>query len=136
MGKCALVYGSVVQEWTVRESTGNFGSGNRRYGNVREIFRTGMDGTGSPGIPVPYRTGNFPYRGNNSIRYFPLPQQRIDLLCDIHRKGNATKKCNNHQTSTEQHLRGCSGKANEKTNGIHPFVGAGGDVFVELVIQA
>ena len=30
--------------------------GNGRYGKVREIFRTGMDGTGSPGIPVPYRT--------------------------------------------------------------------------------
>ena len=29
---------------------------NGRYGKVREIFRTGMDGTGSPGIPVPYRT--------------------------------------------------------------------------------
>ena len=30
--------------------------GNGRYGKVREMFRTGMDGTGSPGIPVPYRT--------------------------------------------------------------------------------
>jgi hypothetical protein len=29
---------------------------NGRYGIVREIFRTGMDGTGSPGIPVPFRT--------------------------------------------------------------------------------
>jgi hypothetical protein len=29
---------------------------NGRYGKVREIFRTGMDETGSPGIPLPYRT--------------------------------------------------------------------------------
>ena len=29
---------------------------NGRCGKVLEIFRTGMDGTGSPGIPVPYRT--------------------------------------------------------------------------------
>ena len=41
--------------------------GNGRYGKVREIFRTGMDGTGSPGIPVPYRMGNFPYRGNTKL---------------------------------------------------------------------
>jgi len=32
---------------TVRESTGNFLFGNRRYGKVREIFRPGMDGTGN-----------------------------------------------------------------------------------------
>ena len=48
--------GNFVREWTVRESTGNYSYGNGRYGKVREIFRTGMDGTGSPGIPVPYRT--------------------------------------------------------------------------------
>ena len=44
-----------VREWTVQESTGNFSYGNGRYGE------SGNSCT------VPYRTGNFPYRGNTTI---------------------------------------------------------------------
>jgi hypothetical protein len=58
--------------------------GNGRYGNVREIFRTGMDGTGMYGKffirewtvrevrEFPYRTGNFPYRGNTNPFFTPF----------------------------------------------------------------
>ena len=42
----SVATGNFVREWTVRDRPGNFSSGNGRYGKVREIFRTGMDGTG------------------------------------------------------------------------------------------
>ena len=56
---CRLVFVGVLKDsvatgkdrtgMTVRESTGNFLFGNRRYGKVREIFRPGIDGTGKYG---------------------------------------------------------------------------------------
>ena len=56
----SVATGNFVREWTVRESPGNFGSRNGRYGKVREILGPGMDGTGTYGNPrtVPY--GKFP----------------------------------------------------------------------------
>ena len=49
------------QEWNSKGfSMGFVGSGSSGK------FCSGMDGTGSPGT-VPYRTGNFPYRGNTII---------------------------------------------------------------------
>jgi hypothetical protein len=98
-----------VREWTVRECTGNFSYGNGRYGNVREIFRTGMDGTGMYGKffvrewtvrectgnfsygngrygksgnsrTVPYRTGNFPYRGNTNYDHSKITRRSSNLI--------------------------------------------------------
>ena len=60
-----------VREWTVRESTGNFSSGNGRYGKFGNS-RT-----------VPYRTGNFRYRGNTNLKIEETKKNR-NLKCTRH----------------------------------------------------